>query len=68
LKKIPESILINNHSSCFQNKNIAGQVIEGHETIDKLYKGYGDIPPFGPGPDQGKLHNQVVFHGGFWLF
>lgn len=23
-----------------------------------LYKGYGDIPPFGRGPDQQKIHNQ----------
>lgn len=26
--------------------------------MDKLYKGYGDIPPFGKGPDQQKLHNR----------
>lgn len=26
--------------------------------MDALYKGYGDIPPFGKGPDQQKIHNQ----------
>jgi hypothetical protein len=35
-----------------------GQVIEGQSTLDALYKGYGDIPPFGKGPDQQKIHNQ----------
>jgi len=33
-------------------------VIEGQNTLDNLYKGYGDIPPFGHGPDQQKLHRQ----------
>lgn len=33
-----------------------GEVIEGHSTLDSLYKGYGDIPPFGHGPDQQKIH------------
>lgn len=27
-------------------------VIEDQATLDGLYKGYGDIPPFGNGPDQ----------------
>ncbi len=35
-----------------------GKVIEGYETLDSLYKGYGDIPPFGKGPDQQKIHNR----------
>mmetsp|Transcript_12235 Transcript_12235/g.16784 ORF Transcript_12235/g.16784 Transcript_12235/m.16784 type:complete len:258 (-) Transcript_12235:1900-2673(-) len=33
-------------------------VIEGESTLKYLYKGYGDIPPFGRGPDQQKIHNQ----------
>jgi hypothetical protein len=33
-------------------------VVEGAETLQKLYKGYGDIPPFGTGPDQQELHVQ----------
>lgn len=37
---------------------ITGQVIDGQSTLDALYKGYGDIPPFGKGPDQQKIHNQ----------
>lgn len=36
----------------------SGKVIEGGDTLDALYKGYGDIPPFGKGPNQGKIHNQ----------
>lgn len=36
----------------------AGQVIEGQHTLDSLYKEYGDIPPFGHGPDQQKIHNK----------
>lgn len=35
-----------------------GKVVEGGNVLDALYKGYGDIPPFGKGPDQGKLFNQ----------
>ena len=35
-----------------------GKVIEGYDTLDRLYKGYGDIPPFGKGPDQQKIHNR----------
>lgn len=33
-------------------------MIEGDATLRALYKGYGDIPPFGRGPDQQKIHNQ----------
>lgn len=33
-------------------------MIEGEATLRALYKGYGDIPPFGRGPDQQKIHNQ----------
>jgi hypothetical protein len=36
-----------------------GKVIEGEETLKKLYKGYGDIPPFGTGPDQRDIYEQV---------
>jgi hypothetical protein len=35
-----------------------GQVIEGQSTLNALYKGYGDIPPFGNGPDQQEIHHQ----------
>ena len=29
-----------------------GRVIDGMDVIDALYGGYGDIKPFGSGPDQ----------------
>ena len=35
-----------------------GEVVEGQATLDALYKEYGDIPPFGKGPDQQKLLNR----------
>ena len=35
-----------------------GKVVEGESVLKAFYKGNGDIPPFGHGPDQGKLHNQ----------
>ena len=35
-----------------------GVVVEGQSTLDNLYKEYGDIPPFGKGPDQQKIHNR----------
>ena len=36
-----------------------GEVVEGAETLQKLYKGYGDISPFNKnGPDQVKLFNR----------
>lgn len=35
-----------------------GKVVEGQSTLDSLYKEYGDIPPFGKGPDQQKIHNR----------
>jgi hypothetical protein len=35
-----------------------GQVIEGQSTLNALYKDYGDIPPFGSGPDQQEIHRQ----------
>lgn len=33
-----------------------GEVIEGMEHIEELYS-YGDMPPWGKGPVQGKIHN-----------
>ena len=33
-------------------------VTEGQATLDALYKEYGDIPPFGKGPDQQKIQNR----------
>ena len=35
-----------------------GAVVQGQATLDALHKGYGDIPPFGAGPDQQKIHNR----------
>jgi cyclophilin family peptidyl-prolyl cis-trans isomerase len=35
-----------------------GQVIEGMEIVDKLYKGYGEGAPRGEGPDQGRLQTE----------
>mmetsp|Transcript_20089 Transcript_20089/g.19387 ORF Transcript_20089/g.19387 Transcript_20089/m.19387 type:complete len:385 (+) Transcript_20089:170-1324(+) len=35
-----------------------GVVVDGQATLDSLYKGYGDIPPFGKGVDQQKIHNR----------
>jgi cyclophilin family peptidyl-prolyl cis-trans isomerase len=35
-----------------------GKVVDGQATLDNLYKEYGDIPPFGKGPDQQKIHNK----------
>jgi hypothetical protein len=35
-----------------------GKVIEGQDTLDNLYKGYGDMPPFGEGPDQSEIFRQ----------
>ena len=32
-----------------------GQVVEGMENVDKLYNGYGDMPPRGNCPDQGTM-------------
>jgi hypothetical protein len=37
---------------------ITGQVIEGQSALDNFYKGYGDIPPFGKGPDQQEIYRQ----------
>lgn len=35
-----------------------GEVTSGGDVVDAWYKGYGDMPPWGKGPDQGKLHNR----------
>lgn len=35
-----------------------GVVVEGQETLDALYKEYGDMPPFGKGPNPSKIHNR----------
>lgn len=34
-----------------------GKVIEGMDSVKKLYSGYGDGPPFGKGPAQGKIQS-----------
>ena len=35
-----------------------GQVVEGMDVVDQLYKGYGEGAPSGNGPNQGKMQNQ----------
>lgn len=35
-----------------------GQVVSGQESLDKLYSGYGEGAPSGPGPDQGRFQNE----------
>jgi peptidyl-prolyl cis-trans isomerase A (cyclophilin A) len=35
-----------------------GVVTTGGDVVDSWYTGYGDMPPWGHGPDQGKLHNR----------
>jgi cyclophilin family peptidyl-prolyl cis-trans isomerase len=35
-----------------------GEVTSGGDVLELFYTGYGDIPPFGKGPDQGKIHNR----------
>lgn len=32
-----------------------GEVIDGMDVVDSLHTGYGDGPPRGPGPDQGRI-------------
>ena len=34
-----------------------GKMVEGMENVRNLYSGYGDGPPFGKGPAQGKIHS-----------
>lgn len=35
-----------------------GRVVEGEQVLDQLYRGYGDAPPDGRGPDQGRIQYQ----------
>src|SRR5579884_1234179 len=35
-----------------------GQVVQGLEVVDALYKGYGEGAPMGSGPDQGRIQAQ----------
>jgi peptidyl-prolyl cis-trans isomerase A (cyclophilin A) len=35
-----------------------GRVIDGMQVVDSLYEGYGEGPPGGFGPDQGRLNSQ----------
>jgi peptidyl-prolyl cis-trans isomerase A (cyclophilin A) len=32
-----------------------GQIVEGMIVVDSLWKGYGDAPPRGSGPDQDRI-------------
>jgi peptidyl-prolyl cis-trans isomerase A (cyclophilin A) len=34
------------------------KVVAGFDAVDNFYKGYGDMPPWGKGPEQGKVHNK----------
>ncbi len=34
-----------------------GTVIEGMNVVHQLYSGYGDMPPWGNGPEQSKIEN-----------
>ena len=35
-----------------------GKVTSGLENVKNFYKGYGDMPPWGKGPQQGPIHNR----------
>lgn len=35
-----------------------GEVVEGIENVRNLYSGYGDMPPWGKGPEQGPIRNR----------
>jgi len=35
-----------------------GKVTSGLENVKNFYKGYGDMPPWGKGPEQGPIHNR----------
>ncbi len=35
-----------------------GEVTQGMEVVEQLYSDYGDGPPFGPGPDQGRIESE----------
>jgi peptidyl-prolyl cis-trans isomerase A (cyclophilin A) len=33
-------------------------VVEGMDVVDALFSGYGEGPPYGTGPDQGRMTTQ----------
>ena len=35
-----------------------GKVVSGMDVVDSLYKGYGDAPPAGQGPEQGRIKDE----------
>lgn len=35
-----------------------GEVTDGMDNVRKLYSGYGDMPPWGNGPEQGPIRNK----------
>jgi peptidyl-prolyl cis-trans isomerase A (cyclophilin A) len=47
-----------NHGLDQQGFSPIGQVVEGMDVVDHLYAGYGDGPPEGSGPDQGRIESQ----------
>lgn len=53
-----ELVLESSHCLRHPQYTDTGVVVEGQKTLDDLYKGYGDIPPFGKGPNQQKIHNR----------
>ncbi|HXQ27853.1 MAG TPA: peptidylprolyl isomerase [Gemmatimonadales bacterium] len=47
-----------NHGLDPQGFSPFGQVVEGMDVVDHLYAGYGDGPPEGTGPDQGRVESE----------
>jgi len=35
-----------------------GKVVEGMDVVEKFYRGYGDAPPGGVGPEQGRIRTE----------
>ncbi|MCB9734445.1 MAG: peptidylprolyl isomerase [Deltaproteobacteria bacterium] len=35
-----------------------GEVVEGQDVVDKIYRGYGEGAPRGKGPDQGRIQSE----------
>ena len=47
-----------NHGLDPQGFSPIGQVVEGMDVVDHLFAGYGDGPPEGSGPDQGRIESE----------
>ena len=35
-----------------------GEVVSGMDVVDQLFKGYGDAPPSGAGPEQSRIRDE----------